>query len=60
MSYRIYDNGTYRDMTAAEIAELEKMQSEAPEPEPTPDERIKELEIVTDDIILLMAEIIGG
>ena len=41
---RIYDNGIYRDMTAAEIAELEKMHSEAPEPEPTPEERIKELE----------------
>lgn len=33
-----------RELTAEEIAELEKMQSEAPEPEPTPDERIKELE----------------
>lgn len=41
---RIYDNGIYRDMTAEEIAELEKMQSEAPEPEPTPEERIKQLE----------------
>ena len=44
MSYRIYDNGIYRDMTAEEIAELEKMQTEAPEPEPTPEERIKQLE----------------
>lgn len=41
---RIYDNGTYRDMTAEEIAELEKMQTEAPAPEPTPEERIKQLE----------------
>lgn len=57
---RICINGIYRDMTAEELAEFEKMQSEAPEPEPTPDERIKELETVTDDIILLMAEIIGG
>lgn len=37
-------NGIIRDMTAEELAELEKQQSEAPEPEPTPDERIKELE----------------
>lgn len=44
MSYRMCYNGTYRDMTAEEIAELEKMQSEAPEPEPTPEERIKLLE----------------
>lgn len=55
-----YIDGKVRELTAEEIAELEKMQSEMPEPEPTPDERIKELEIVTDDIILLMAEIIGG
>lgn len=47
-------------MTAEEIAELEKMQSDMPEPEPTQEERIVELENVTDDIILLMAEIIGG
>ena len=44
MSYRICINGIYRDMTAEEIAELEKMQSEALEPEPTPEDRIKELE----------------
>lgn len=44
MSYRICINGIYRDMTAEEIAELEKMQSEMPEPEPTPEERIKQLE----------------
>lgn len=41
---RIYVNGIYRDMTADELAELEKQQSEAPDPEPTPEERIKELE----------------
>ena len=41
---RVYDNGIYRDMTAEEIAELEKQQSEAPEPEPTPEEQIKQLE----------------
>lgn len=27
MSYRIYDNGTYRDMTTEKIAELEKQSS---------------------------------
>lgn len=27
MTYRIYDNGTYRDMTAEEIAELENQSS---------------------------------
>ena len=44
MTYRICIDGIYRDMTAEEIAELEKMQSEAPEPEPTPEKRIKQLE----------------
>lgn len=57
---KICENGITRDMTAEEIAELEKMQTEMPEPEPTQEERIVELENVTDDIILLMAEIIGG
>lgn len=27
MAYRIYDNGTYRDMTTEEIAELENQSS---------------------------------
>lgn len=37
-------NGQYRDMTAAEIAELEKMKSEAPEPTPTIEERMASVE----------------
>ena len=37
---KIYENGIYRDMTAEEIAELEKMQSEAPAPTPTIEERV--------------------
>lgn len=37
-------NGKIVDMTAEELAELEKMQSEMPDPEPTPEERIKQLE----------------
>lgn len=32
------------DMTQDEIAEFERQQEEAPEPEPTPEERISELE----------------
>lgn len=53
-------NGQIVDITAAEISELEKMRQDAPPPEPTQEERIAELENITDDIILLMAEIIGG
>lgn len=34
----------YRDMTPEEIAEMEKAQEEIPEPEPTPEERIRTLE----------------
>lgn len=41
---RIYENGVYRDMTAEEIAELEKLATEMPAPEPTPEERIAALE----------------
>ena len=48
------------EMTAEEIAEFERMQAEMPEPEPTPEERLDALETTTDDMILLMAELIGG
>lgn len=41
---RICENGVYRDMTADEIAELEKLAIEMPAPEPTPEERIAALE----------------
>ena len=41
---RICVNGIYRDMTAEEIAELEKLAAEAPAPEPTAEERIAALE----------------
>lgn len=41
---RKYENGVYRDMTAEEVAELEKLATEMPAPEPTPEERIAALE----------------
>ena len=53
-------DGIVMDMTAEEIAELERLQAEMPEPEPTPEERLDALETTTDDMILLMAELIGG
>lgn len=37
-------NGQVIEMTAEEIAELERMAAEMPEPEPTAEERIAELE----------------
>ena len=62
-----YVNGKYIEMTTEEIAELERLQAEMSEPEPTPEERLSEveqrtdaLEYTTDDMILLMADLIGG
>ena len=56
-----------RELTPEEIAELERLQAEMPEPEPTPEERLESveqrtdvLESTTDDMILLMADLIGG
>lgn len=37
-------NGQVIEMTAEEIVELERMAAEMPEPEPTAEERIAELE----------------
>lgn len=37
-------NGEYIDMTAEEVAELERLTAEAPAPEPTAEERIAALE----------------
>ena len=39
-----YENGIYRDMTPEEIAELEKLEAEAPTPEPTPEEVVLQKE----------------
>ena len=41
---KICENGIYRDMTAEEVAELEKLATEIHAPEPTPEERIAALE----------------
>ena len=41
---KICENGIIRDMTAEEVAEMEKLATEMPAPEPTPEERIAALE----------------
>ena len=41
---KIYENGIYRNMTAEEIAELERLAAEQPALEPTAEERIAVLE----------------
>ena len=56
MTYRICDNGIYRDMTAEEIAELEKMQTEAPAPTPTIEERMASVE---EDTAIIRAILMG-
>ena len=55
------------EMTAEEISEFERQMAEMPTPEPTPEERLDKLEPrtdaledTTDDMILLMADLIGG
>ena len=57
-------NGELVEMTAEEIAELEKFQAEMPIPEPTPEERIAELEkiIAEQDVALmeLASMLVGG
>ena len=56
---KININGITREMTADEIAELEAMQANTPAPSPTPEQRLDVLEGTTDDIILMMADLIG-
>lgn len=55
-----YVNGIIRDMTAEEIAELEKLAAEAPVPEPTPEERIAALEQDNAELISAIEALIGG
>lgn len=58
---RIFDGQVYRYATTEEVAEFERehKESEAMR-EPTELERLFALETTTDDMILLMAELIGG
>ena len=60
MRVKTYDTITkqiiYRDMTPEEIAELEKMQSEAPAPTPTIEERVASVE---EDAAIIRAILLG-
>ena len=53
---KICENGITRDMTAEEIAELEKMQTEAPAPTPTIEERVTSVE---EDTAIIRAILMG-
>lgn len=57
---RIYENGIYRDMTAEEIAELEKLAAEQPAPELTPEERIAALEQDNAELREAMEALLSG
>lgn len=47
---KININGVTREMTADEIAEMERMAAEMPAPEPSPEERLTALENRMDDM----------
>lgn len=57
---KIYENGTIRDMTPEEIAEIEKMAAEAPAPEPSPEERIAALEKDNAELREAMEALLSG
>ena len=56
MTYSICIDGIYRDMTAEELAELEKMQTEAPAPTPTSEGRMASVE---EDTKVIRAIVMG-
>lgn len=53
---RIYDNGTYRDLTPEEIAALEAQATEQPAPTPTIEERVGKVE---EDTAIIRAILLG-
>lgn len=57
---KIYENGIYRDMTPEEIAELEKLATEMPAPEPSPEERIAALEKDNAELREAMEALLSG
>nr|DAW50489.1 MAG TPA: DNA Complex associated protein [Caudoviricetes sp.] len=57
---KICENGIYRDMTAEEIAELEKLAIEMPAPELTPEERIAALEKDNAELREAMEALLSG
>jgi hypothetical protein len=53
---KININGITRNMTPEEIAEMERMAAEMPQPEPTPEDRIAILE----SALLELGAMLGG
>lgn len=57
---KIYENGIIREMTPEEIAELEKLATEMPAPEPSPEERIAALEKDNAELREAMEALLSG
>lgn len=57
---KICENGIYHDMTAEEIKELEKLATEMPTPELTPEERIAALEKDNAELREAMEALLSG
>ena len=57
---KIFENGVVRDMTAEEVAELEKLAAEQPAPDPTPEERIAALEQDNAELLEAMDALLLG
>jgi hypothetical protein len=57
---KIYEYGIYRDMTPEEIAEMEKLATEMPAPEPSPEERIAALEQDNAELREAMEALLSG
>ena len=57
---KICENGIIRDMTAEEIAEREKLATEMPAPEPTPEDRIAALEKDNAELREVMEALLSG
>ena len=57
---KICENGIIRDMTAEEIAELERAAAEMPEPEPSLDEQIAELRASNAELREAIEALISG
>lgn len=54
---KILHNGVIREATPEEIAEMERLAAEMPKPDPTPEERMNEIESA---LIELAAILAGG
>ena len=57
---KAYTNGIIRNMTAEEIAELEKLAAEQPAPDSTPEERIAALEQDNAELREAMEALLSG